>query len=153
MTSLMLEETRTAPDARRRPCWHSDGDAYAALAAELRLRDPAFVVTVARGSSDHAALYLASLVGIVAGRITASLPPSLVTRYGAAARFERRLRRLPVAVGRQPGHRAHAGGGARRRCDHRRHRQPARLAARARGRCTSCRSMPAPSRVSPRPRA
>ena len=58
-------------------------------AAELRLRDPAFVVTVARGSSDHAALYLASLAGIVAGRITASLPPSLVTRYGAALGFER----------------------------------------------------------------
>ena len=34
-------------------------------------------------------LYLASLAGIVAGRVTASLPPSLVTRYGAALGFER----------------------------------------------------------------
>ena len=88
LTSLMLEETRTAP-ARVAAMLEQDGDAYAALAAELRLRDPAFVVTVARGSSDHAALYLASLAGIVAGRITASLPPSLVTRYGAVLGFER----------------------------------------------------------------
>jgi glucosamine--fructose-6-phosphate aminotransferase (isomerizing) len=88
MTSLMREETRTAP-ARVAAMLEQDGDAYAALTAELRLRDPAFVVTVARGSSDHAALYLASLAGIVAGRITASLPPSLVTRYGASLGFER----------------------------------------------------------------
>ena len=88
LTSLMLEETRAAPD-RVAAMLDQDGDAYAALAAELRLRDPAFVVTVARGSSDHAALYLASLAGIVAGRITASLPPSLVTRYGAELGFER----------------------------------------------------------------
>ena len=88
MTSLMLEETRAAP-ARVAAMLERDGEAYAALAGELRLRDPAFVVTVARGSSDHAALYLASLAGILAGRITASLPPSLVTRYGASLGFER----------------------------------------------------------------
>ena len=88
VTSLMLEETRSAP-ARVAAMLDQDADAYAALAAELRLRDPAFVVTVARGSSDHAALFLASLAGIVAGRITASLPPSLVTRYGAELGFER----------------------------------------------------------------
>jgi glucosamine--fructose-6-phosphate aminotransferase (isomerizing) len=41
------------------------------------------VATVARGSSDHAASYAASLFGILTGRATATLPPSLVTRYGA----------------------------------------------------------------------
>ena len=87
MTSLMLEETRSAP-ARVADMLAKDGDAYAALAAELRLREPGFVVTVARGSSDHAALYLASLVGILAGRVTASLPPSLVTRYQATLSFQ-----------------------------------------------------------------
>ena len=84
----MLEETRSAPD-RVAAMLDRDGDAYSALAAALRSREPAFVATVARGSSDHAALYLASLVGIVAGRMTASLPPSLVTRYGATLAFER----------------------------------------------------------------
>ena len=83
----MLEETRSAP-ARVADMLAKDGDAYAALAAELRLREPGFVVTVARGSSDHAALYLASLVGILAGRVTASLPPSLVTRFQATLSFQ-----------------------------------------------------------------
>ena len=83
----MLEETRSAP-ARVADMLAKDGDAYAALAAELRLREPGFVVTVARGSSDHAALYLARLVGILAGRVTASLPPSLVTRYQATLSFQ-----------------------------------------------------------------
>lgn len=86
----MLEETRSAPQ-RVAAMLAADAPVYAALAQELRRRDPDFVVTVARGSSDHAALYLANLVGIVAGRITASLPPSLVTRYGAVLRFERSL--------------------------------------------------------------
>ncbi len=86
----MLEETRSAPD-RVAAMLARDGEAYDALAAELRRHEPAHVVTVARGSSDHAALYLASLVGIVAGRITASLPPSLITRYGAKLAFERAL--------------------------------------------------------------
>lgn len=84
----MLEETRSAPD-RVAAMLDRDGAAYEALAAELRRNEPAHVVTVARGSSDHAALYLASLVGIVAGRVTASLPPSLITRYGATLAFER----------------------------------------------------------------
>ena len=152
MTSLMLEETRCAPD-RVAEMLASDGDAYAALAAELRLRDPAFVVTVARGSSDHAALYLASLVGILAGRITASLPPSLVTRYQATLSLRRRLRGLPVAVGCEPGHRAHAGGGWRGWRHHRRHRQPARTRRSLARRCIRCRSMPAPSGAWRRPRA
>lgn len=88
MTSLMLEETRAAPD-RVAAMLARDEDAYGALAAALRAHEPAFVATIARGSSDHAALYLASLIGIVAGRMTASLPPSLVTRYGAKLAFER----------------------------------------------------------------
>lgn len=86
MISLMLQETREAPECVR-AMLAQDGDAHEALAAELRRREPAFVVTVARGSSDHAASYLASLAGIVAGRVTASLPPSLVTRYGARLAF------------------------------------------------------------------
>ncbi|MFZ1427018.1 MAG: hypothetical protein WAS21_09645, partial [Geminicoccaceae bacterium] len=71
MISLMLAETRSAPD-RVAAMLDRDGAAYIALATALRAREPAFVATVARGSSDHAALYLASLVGIVAGRMTAS---------------------------------------------------------------------------------
>ena len=82
----MLAETREAP-ARIRALLAEDGAAWRALAVELRRHPPAFVATVARGSSDHAATYLASLIGIAVGRITASLPPSLITRYDAPLAF------------------------------------------------------------------
>src|ERR671916_797783 len=49
----MLQETRAAPE-RVRAMLAGDADAFAALAAELRRRNPAFLVTIARGSSDHA---------------------------------------------------------------------------------------------------
>ena len=86
MSSLMLAETREAP-GRVRAMLAEDGETYRTLGAALRRSPPAFVATVARGSSDHAAAYLASLIGIRAGRITASLPPSLITRYGADLAF------------------------------------------------------------------
>src|SRR5262245_61808702 len=86
----MLDETRSAPQ-RVATMLAADVAAYAEIAAELARRDPAFVITVARGSSDHAALYLANLAGTVAGRVTASLPPSLVTRYRAGLRFREAL--------------------------------------------------------------
>lgn len=58
-----------------------DGDRYAALAARLRMAQPTNVLTVARGSSDHAANYCAYLIMARLGRIVASLPMSLVTLY------------------------------------------------------------------------
>jgi glucosamine--fructose-6-phosphate aminotransferase (isomerizing) len=82
MTSLMLHEARQCP-ALVRAALDQDGDLYDALGRALRGRAPDFVATVARGSSDHAASYAASLFGLLAGRVTASLPPSLITRYGA----------------------------------------------------------------------
>jgi glucosamine--fructose-6-phosphate aminotransferase (isomerizing) len=82
MSSLMLTETREAP-ARVAAMLGADEAAYAALAVSLADRPPPFAATIARGSSDHAATYLAYLLGIAAGIVTASLPPSLVTRYGA----------------------------------------------------------------------
>jgi glucosamine--fructose-6-phosphate aminotransferase (isomerizing) len=86
MSSLMLAEAREAP-ARVAALLRADGAAYAAIAEALRARTPAFAATVARGSSDHAATYLASLLGIRAGLATASLMPSLVTRYAARLRL------------------------------------------------------------------
>ncbi len=81
MTSLMLAETREAP-ALVEAALREDGDLYRALGLALRAHPPAFVATVARGSSDHAASYGAYLVGLLTGRVTATVPPSLVTRYG-----------------------------------------------------------------------
>jgi glucosamine--fructose-6-phosphate aminotransferase (isomerizing) len=90
MTSLMLRETREAP-ARVAELLREDVGAYRALADRLAERAPAFAATVARGSSDHAATYAASLFGVACGLVTASIPPSLVTRYGVELDLGRAL--------------------------------------------------------------
>ena len=90
MTSLMLAEAREAP-ARVEAMLAEDGAIYGALAEALAQRPPVFAATVARGSSDHAATYLAALIGMAGGLATASIAPSLVTRYGASLRLEKAL--------------------------------------------------------------
>lgn len=60
-----------------------DGARYAALGSHLRDHPPGAVLTVARGSSDHAANYAAYLIMARLGRIVASLPMSLVTLNNA----------------------------------------------------------------------
>jgi glucosamine--fructose-6-phosphate aminotransferase (isomerizing) len=55
----------------------------AKVAADLRALKPAFVATVARGSSDHAALYLKHLVELKLGLACASLGPSIASLYHA----------------------------------------------------------------------
>ena len=59
----------------------------AELAAVLRARKPAFAVTIARGSSDHAALYFKHVVEMKAGLACASLGPSLASLYQAPLRL------------------------------------------------------------------
>ena len=59
----------------------------AKLAAALRARKPSFAVTIARGSSDHAALYLKHLVELRAALACASLGPSLASLYHAPLRL------------------------------------------------------------------
>jgi glucosamine--fructose-6-phosphate aminotransferase (isomerizing) len=59
----------------------------AKLAAALRARKPSFAVTVARGSSDHAALYLKHLIELKAALACASLGPSLASLYHAPLRL------------------------------------------------------------------
>jgi glucosamine--fructose-6-phosphate aminotransferase (isomerizing) len=59
----------------------SDTDRYAELGRKLRSTPFNTALTVARGSSDHAANYCAYLIMARMGRIVASLPMSLVTLY------------------------------------------------------------------------
>lgn len=80
MRSLMLEEARSAGDAVARQL-AADTDRCIALGRALRASPPAVTLTVARGSSDHAAAYCAYLIMARLGRIVASLPMSLVTLY------------------------------------------------------------------------
>jgi glutamine---fructose-6-phosphate transaminase (isomerizing) len=76
----MLEEALEAPVAVERQL-AADESVYRAIGAELRARPPQSMLTVARGSSDHAAHFLAYLVMARLGRLVTSLPMSLVTLY------------------------------------------------------------------------
>jgi glucosamine--fructose-6-phosphate aminotransferase (isomerizing) len=80
LTSRMLEEARQAPDAVAR-LLAADAHAYHSLGANLRELPPQAMLTVARGSSDHAAHYMAYLVMARLGRLVTSLPMSLITLY------------------------------------------------------------------------
>ncbi|MGP1397821.1 MAG: SIS domain-containing protein [Inquilinaceae bacterium] len=82
MTSLMLKETLEAPSRVAAQLAH-DGDAVEDLAGALRQKQPAFAMTVARGSSDHAANFGRYLIETLTGVVTASAAPSVVTVYGA----------------------------------------------------------------------
>ncbi|PZP27051.1 MAG: iron dicitrate transport regulator FecR [Roseateles depolymerans] len=77
---MMLEEALSAPDAVARQL-AADSLSYARLGESLRAQPPSSVLTIARGSSDHAAHYLAYLVMARLGRLVTSLPMSLITLY------------------------------------------------------------------------
>lgn len=55
----------------------------------LRARDPATIVTVARGSSDQAAAFLKYAIELIAGIPVASIGPSIVSIYGRELRLDR----------------------------------------------------------------
>ncbi|AHG50211.1 glucosamine-fructose-6-phosphate aminotransferase (plasmid) [Rhizobium leguminosarum bv. trifolii CB782] len=82
----MRQEIDEIPDATARLLDRS-ANAFAAAGAALRVKDPAFVVTIARGSSDHAALFLKYAIELTAGIPVASLGPSLASIYGATLKL------------------------------------------------------------------
>ncbi|WP_207478682.1 SIS domain-containing protein [Arenibaculum pallidiluteum] len=77
---LMALEAAEAPDAVARQTERC-GAAFAALGAELRRRQPRFVVTCARGSSDHASAYGKYLIETHLGLAVASIGPSVASVY------------------------------------------------------------------------
>jgi len=81
----MLAEALEAPAAVTR-LLAADGEAYAALGADLRSHPPQSLLTIARGSSDHAAHYVAYLIMARLGHLVTSLPMSLVTLYRSRLR-------------------------------------------------------------------
>jgi glucosamine--fructose-6-phosphate aminotransferase (isomerizing) len=76
----MLDEAREAPQAVARQL-AADGERWAAFGRSLRQQPPASLLTIARGSSDHAAHYAAYLVMARLGRLVTSMPMSLITLY------------------------------------------------------------------------
>jgi glucosamine--fructose-6-phosphate aminotransferase (isomerizing) len=101
LNSLMLEEARSAPSAVAE-LLDADQEAYQALGASLRSDPPTGIVTLARGSSDHAAAYFAYLLAVRSGRLVTSLPMSLVTLYHSPLQAHRMLVIAVSQSGRSP---------------------------------------------------
>jgi glutamine---fructose-6-phosphate transaminase (isomerizing) len=80
LTSRMLDEAREAPEAITQ-LLAADEARYATLGRDLRDHPPQSVLTIARGSSDHAAHYMGYLTMARLGRLVTSLPMSLLTLY------------------------------------------------------------------------
>jgi glutamine---fructose-6-phosphate transaminase (isomerizing) len=85
--SHMAAEVAEIPQAARRFLTGSR-PALLAAAGAMRARDPGLVVTVARGSSDHAATYLKYAVELLAGVPVASVGPSIASIYGRSLRLK-----------------------------------------------------------------
>lgn len=85
--TFMAREVAEIPDAAHRFLVESQPSVLAAAAA-LRACDPRLFVTVARGSSDHAATYLKYAIELLAGVPVASVGPSIASIYGRTLRLE-----------------------------------------------------------------
>ena len=82
-----------------------NGDSLAALGVRLRAAPPAFVLTCARGSSDHAATYAKYLIETALGVPTVSAAFSTVSLYDAPMRHDGAHPPLCIAIsqsGRSP---------------------------------------------------
>ena len=86
----MYKEAMEAPEIVARQT-ANNRDLMKSLASELRANDPYSLVTVARGSSDHAAQYLNYLAGLCLGKLSTSLSLSLITIYQKKIKAERSL--------------------------------------------------------------
>ena len=84
--TFMAAEIAEAGAAVRRQL-DANRSATATVAARLRAEAPDFVVTIARGSSDHAALFLKHVVELKLGLACASLGPSVASLYHAPLRL------------------------------------------------------------------
>lgn len=77
----MAREVAQIPQAARDFLTKS-APAVKAAAEALRAADPAFIVTVARGSSDHASSYVKYVSELALGLPVASVGPSIASIYG-----------------------------------------------------------------------
>lgn len=86
--SHMAREVAEIPEAARRFLSLS-AEATTRAAQAMRATDPDLVVTVARGSSDHAATYLKYAIELMAGVPVASVGPSVASIYRRPLRLGR----------------------------------------------------------------
>src|ERR1700690_1728596 len=100
MTQMAAEIAESGAAAER--CLRDNAATFAALGQRWRALDPAVVVTNARGSSDHCALYLKYLVEIALGLPCASIGPSISSLYRTPLRLSRAVAVSISQSGRSP---------------------------------------------------
>jgi glucosamine--fructose-6-phosphate aminotransferase (isomerizing) len=88
MTTLMRQEIDEIPDAVAR-LLDSSSQTLEDAGKQLKERNPAVIVTIARGSSDHAAHFLKYAIELQTGLPVASLGPSLASIYDAPLKLNR----------------------------------------------------------------
>ena len=86
MTTHMRREIEEIPEAAAR-LLDPSGAVLAEAGRAIGARDPHFLVTVARGSSDHAATFMKYAVELTAGLAVASVGPSVASVYGRQLRL------------------------------------------------------------------
>ncbi|MBR7781810.1 SIS domain-containing protein [Undibacterium luofuense] len=80
MSSLLKQEALSAPDVVQFQ-GETTSEALRDLCAAYHQCPPGYLITIARGSSDHAAAYFAYLAMLKLKRPVLSLPPSLMTLH------------------------------------------------------------------------
>lgn len=86
-TTLMYAEAAAAATVIEHQLVANDA-LVAELGQRLRARPPKFVLTCARGSSDHAATFAKYAIETQLGRVTASASPSAISLYRASQHLE-----------------------------------------------------------------
>ncbi|HEV2675835.1 MAG TPA: SIS domain-containing protein [Aliidongia sp.] len=100
LPAMALEAADSANAARRQI--ERCGPLFKALGARLRALKPRFVVTCARGSSDHASAYGKYLIETGIGLPVASIGPSVASLYNAPLQLEGGLFIAVSQSGRSP---------------------------------------------------
>jgi len=85
--TLMYREAHESAEVVERQFAANDS-VVTALAQSLRAQPPRFIVTCARGSSDHAAAYAKYVFETQLGIVTASVSPSVTSVYAAPQHWE-----------------------------------------------------------------
>lgn len=85
--TLMYREAHESADVVARQ-FAANEAAVSALVRELRAQPPRFIVTCARGSSDHAAAYAKYVFETQLGIVTASASPSVTSVYAAPQQWQ-----------------------------------------------------------------
>ncbi len=99
-TRMFAEAAESAAAVARQLA--ENADAIAALAAQLRAQPPRFIVTCARGSSDHAATFAKYLFETRLGLVTASASPSIASVYAVKPKLHDALFIAISQSGRSP---------------------------------------------------